>query len=68
MRDNIVIDDYYKTYREYLRRSNLSKVCFRRVFYGILNAHGISVDYSILLEPFEKETIQEQKVETDIVK
>lgn len=58
IRNDIVQDDYYKLYVQYIKKENLSKVMFKQVLKGILEVHGLE-EIIEEEEEEEKKSIQE---------
>jgi len=59
-RGEIVEDDYYRNYVDYIRQQHLSKVCFKSVLKGIMIAHGLE-EVSDQEDEIEKANLEEEK-------
>jgi hypothetical protein len=57
IRDTIVEDDYYNNFVQHIRKENLSKVCFKKVLKGILEAHGVFEN-----EPVEQPSLSSEEI------
>ena len=68
-RERIIEDDYFTSYINYMKQKNLSKICFRRVLRGVLEAHGIVVLEQLETPEEIKLNFQEEtKISNDICK
>jgi hypothetical protein len=72
-RNKLVEDDYYNQYIQYIKKQHTSKVCFKQVLRGILEAHGFEMridefsdDFVTVDEVVDLKQLDEIKVEAKV--
>ena len=72
-RNKLVEDDYYNQYIQYIKKQHTSKVCFKQVLRGILEAHGFEMridefsdDFVTVEEVVDLKQLDEIKVEAKV--